>query len=272
MVFSYSAQTHPGLRRDDNEDSYCARPDLGLFAVADGLGGHAAGQVASRVAVDALEAFMGGAVGLEECARYDLDPAPSDAGARLYDAFRVANARIDLLVNGRPDLHGMATTLAAVVIEPATGGSNQPGEPTVGKDDDRETSSAIVAHIGDSRVYRWSAGRLAQVTVDHSWVGEQVRAGLLTPGEARIHPWRSVVTRAMSGSDSLPVDLTRVALGHGDRLLICSDGLSSVLTDAEIEQLLAQESDDGAACEVLVHAANLAGGPDNITVVLVTAK
>jgi PPM family protein phosphatase len=272
MAFSYSARTHPGLRRDDNEDSYCARPDLGLFAVADGLGGHAAGQVASGVAVDALEAFMGGAIGLEECARYEIDPAPSDAGARLSDAFRVANGRIGLLVSGRPELHGMATTLAAVVFEPATSGDTLAGEPSPGEDADCDTPSAIVAHIGDTRVYRWSAGRLVQVTVDHSWVGEQVRAGLLTAAEARVHPWRSVVTRAMSGSGSLPVDFSRVALGHGDRLLICSDGLSSVLTDAEIEQLLAQESDDGAACDVLVQAANLAGGPDNITVVVVTVK
>jgi serine/threonine protein phosphatase PrpC len=268
MAFSFSAQSHPGIRREDNEDSYCARPDLGLFAVADGLGGHVAGQVASHVAIDAIEAFLGGALSLEECARAGVagPSADADGADRLRDAFLVANARIGLRVADSPELQGMATTLAAVMIDTPSNGAagREAGGPSNGR------PAAIVAHIGDSRVYRWSGRGLDRLTVDHSWVEEQVQAGLMTSSEAHTHPMRNLVTRAIAGDGHVDVDLSHVPLEAGDRLLICSDGLSSVLADTEIEQVLAETADDTVACKSLVHAANLAGGPDNITVVLIT--
>jgi serine/threonine protein phosphatase PrpC len=258
MALSFAARSDTGIRREDNEDAYCARPDLGLFAVADGLGGHAAGQVASRVAVEAIEAAVGRAVGLEEAARCGIDRPAEDAETRLRDACLLANHRIALLTADAEELHGMATTLAAVLVEPPDHGAG-----------DRP---AVIAHVGDSRIYRYSPGGLERLTADHSWVEEQVRVGLLTSSEARQHPWRNLVTRAISGARDLDVETRRVSVARGDRLLLCSDGLSSVVTDQEIGQVLAGAGDDGAACEMLIRAANAAGGPDNITVVLVTVE
>jgi PPM family protein phosphatase len=255
MPFTCCALTHPGLRRQINEDSYCARADLGLFVVADGLGGHPGGHVASRMVAEAFEAVIAGTLDPAEAARSGVSPY-GDAERRVRDAFHVAHVRLALAAEGR-DLQGMATTVAATLIEPPV----QASAPLV----------AIVAHIGDSRVYRMHAGRFEQLTRDHSWVEDQVSAGLLERGAARNHPWRSLITRAVSSSEEeVEPDIDRVALSPGDRLLVCSDGLSSVLTDDQMAAVLSQPLADEPVCESLVHMANLAGGPDNITVIVVS--
>jgi serine/threonine protein phosphatase PrpC len=254
MAVSFSALSHPGLRRDENEDSVCARPDLGLFAVADGLGGHAAGQVASRLAVDTLEAALGGALDPADAARAGCGPPPGDPAARLRAAIALANDRVGLLAAHRPEYLGMATTLAAVLFDP-------PGD---------SGTMAVVAHVGDSRVYRWSARGIERLTDDHSWVEEQMRAGLISASEARHHPWRNLVTRAIGGTPGLAADVRRVTLDPGDR--IRSDGLSSVVADDQAAGVLAATPDDTAACEALVAAANRAGGPDNITVIVISVE
>lgn len=261
MSFRTCALTHPGMRREANEDSYCARPDLGLFLVADGLGGHPGGQLASRLVAEAMEAAIAGTIGPAEAARFDI-ATTTDSEQRLRDAFHLAYQRLTLVAGEAADLYGMATTVAAVFVD--------------GQHRDTATGdyTAIVAHIGDSRVYRFHAGQLQRLTADHSWVEEQVRAGLLERDAARQHPWRSLITRAVSSSEEeVEPEVRRVTLSAGDRLLICSDGLSSVLTDDQIGPVLGQPAEtpvEQAICESLVHMANLAGGPDNITVIVVS--
>jgi PPM family protein phosphatase len=146
------------------------------------------------------------------------------------------------------DLRGMATTASTVLL----------------KDDHK----AIVAHVGDSRIYLFRDNELERMTNDHSWVEEQMRAGLLSPLEARQHPWRNVVTRALSGGEDPEVDVKEVALQPGDRLLLCSDGLSSVVTDERIEEIMRAQPVPTEACQALVDEANGAGGPDNVTTLI----
>jgi protein phosphatase len=131
--------------------------------------------------------------------------------------------------------------------------------------------SALVAHVGDSRAYLWRDGMLDHITRDHSWVEEQISAGVLTDDEARVHPWRNLVTRALAGAEDPNVELTPVALEGGDRILICSDGLTSPLTDAAIAEILARTpmGQPDELCQALVDAANDGGGPDNITVIVI---
>ena len=148
-------------------------------------------------------------------------------------------------------LRGMATTVAAVLIS---------------------GTKCTIGHVGDSRVYRQRDGTLSGLTEDHSWVNEQVRAGRLTDNDARRHPWRNVVTRAITGGDDPSPDIQEVQLMAGDRLLICSDGLSSVIPNEQIHALIAAGSSPETVVAALIDAANEAGGPDNITVVLIDVE
>jgi protein phosphatase len=244
---AWAVSTDPGLRRTSNEDSYSARPDIGLFVVADGMGGHVAGEVASRVAVEAIEAFIEETAGADKNRTwpFPFDPGLSLEANRLKAAFRLANRRIASAIADSQDLRGMATTASAVLM---------------GKE------SASVGHVGDSRVYVLRQGTLAQITHDHSWVEEQVRAGTLTPSAARQHPWRNVVTRALSGGEDPEVDVTEVTPEPGERYLLCSDGLFGVVADDRIAEILGQSGVSlETICRGLVDAANQAGGPDNIT-------
>ena len=251
MPVQWAATTDPGIRRASNEDSFCTRPDLGLFVVADGMGGHVAGEVASRIVVDAIEAFIGQTVSadLQTTWPHDFDVTLGVDGNRLKGAFHLANQRLAREVAGSLDLRGMATTASALLLT--------------------EETKAVVAHVGDSRIYLWREGALQRMTQDHSWVEEQVRAGLLTPGEARTHPWRNVVTRALSGGEDPEVDVQTLALQAGDALLLCSDGLTSVVADARIAELLQGHPDLDDACAALVREANEGGGPDNVTTLIV---
>jgi protein phosphatase len=248
---SSAVASHPGLRREENEDSYCVRPDLGLYIVADGMGGHAAGEVASRLAIDTIEAFIDETKtsDVQRTWPFPYDPALSHDGNRLKAAMRLANRRIASAVERDPSLKGMATTAASLLIGP---------------------EGVTVAHVGDSRVYRSRNGALQQVTDDHSWVGEQVRAGSLTEADAKQHPWRNVVTRALAGGEDPEVDVAEVQAERGDVLMICSDGLSGVVSNDACQAIIAAASSLEEACEHLIHAANAAGGPDNITVALLT--
>lgn len=250
MRLAWAVASHAGLRRGHNEDSYAVRPDLGLFVVADGMGGHAAGEVASRAAVEAIEQFCAEAAagGAPASGSEPPDPRLGTEANRLKVAFWMANRRLAALAGARPEWRGMATTAAAVLIGPQGAG---------------------VAHIGDSRVYRHRRGVLQRVTRDHSWVEEQVRAGVLTARAAEDHPWRHVVTRALAGGADLGVEVGELALERGDRLLLCSDGLFSVVPEARLAELLATAAPLAALCSRLVAEANAAGGPDNVTALLV---
>ena len=250
MRLSWAVRTDPGLRRSSNEDSFCTRDDLGLFVVADGMGGHVAGEVASRIAVDTIQTFIGETHGADKNRTwpFPFEPAISLDGNRLKAAFRLANRRIAAAMGDDESLRGMATTCAAVLV-----GKNGP----------------VVAHVGDSRVYLWRGAALRQVTEDHSWVGEQVRAGVLSDDDARRHPWRNVVTRALAGGDDPEVDVADLPLQAGDRLVLCSDGLSGVVSPEKLSELVGNSPSLDEACKALIAAANAAGGPDNITVAMI---
>jgi protein phosphatase len=239
----------PGKRREGNEDAYAVRGELGLYIVADGMGGHAAGEVASHLAIETIEAFVNDTRDADPNRTWPVpyDTSLSMAGNRLKAGFGLANRRLSLAMADDPNLRGMATTAAAILVT----------------EDD-----AVVAHVGDSRVYRCRGGTLEQLTEDHSWVGEQVRAGVLSDSDARRHPWRNVVTRAISGGSDPDVEVATLELEAGDRLLICSDGLSGVLTRDELEPIVSRTESLEDTCNALIKAANDAGGPDNITVAM----
>lgn len=228
-----------GRVRARNEDSYALVEDAGLFVVADGMGGHGNGDIASQIAVAAL---------LEEYQRHAADGEGELAVAeKLQSAFARAHRQIRAAGDQDRSLRGMGTTVIAVVVD---------------------DESAVIGHVGDSRAYALRGSTLTQLTEDHSWVHEQVTAGYLSAAQAREHPFKSVVTRALGGEQDVEVDLRRVQLQSGDLLVLCSDGLTTMLTDEEITQVLAEAGDIHEKSERLVAAANERGGADNITVVL----
>ena len=247
MRLSWAVRTDPGLRRSSNEDSYCTRADLGLFVVADGMGGHVAGEVASRMAVETIQTFITETAGADKNRTwpFPFEPAISLDGNRLKAAFRLANRQIANAMLDAADLRGMATTASALLA----------GQ-----------GRACVAHVGDSRIYVLRDGALDQITNDHSWVEEQVRAGTLTPTAARQHPWRNVVTRALAGGEDPEIDVVELTPKKGQRFLLCSDGLSTVVPHDTIAKILGQSGVSlETVCQGLIAAANEAGGPDNIT-------
>jgi serine/threonine protein phosphatase PrpC len=257
MILSHCATTHPGVRRQTNEDGYCSRPDLGLFAVADGVGGQAAGEVAARVALQALEQAVvdtaeSGAAGSWP---FEFQPALGIDGNRLNWAVHLANRRVRSEMQSSRSRQGMATTIAAVLLN-----DDNPG-------------SATIAHVGDSRIYRWREGGLGRLTRDHSWVQEQVDAGMISASMARTHPRRNLLTRALSGTTDPVTDIGFVPIAPHDKLLLCTDGLCTALRDEEIADIVSGKygtNDGTTTCDALVQAANLAGGPDNVTVVLIS--
>jgi PPM family protein phosphatase len=236
MRLSSFAGTDVGRARSGNEDSYFRGRTV--LAVADGLGGHQGGEVASAAAVEPLAALDG---------REFADPA--EAADELTAAIREANAAILDRAGGDPGLWGMGTTVTAAALA---------GE-----------HHLQLAHVGDSRAYLLRDGSLEQLTTDHTVVAELVRRGRLTPAQAAIHPERSILTRAVGLDPRIPVDTPDpLELQDGDQVLLCSDGLTEPVDDDQIAQLLSAEPDGNAACQALIDAANAAGGPDNITVVL----
>ncbi len=220
-----------------NQDAALALelPGGGLYAVADGMGGHAAGELASNIALDALQsAYLKGRGRPPE---------------RLAQAVQAANLAVMQRATGQAS--GMGTTLITLVLDGA---------------------AAIVGHVGDSRAYLLRGGELQQLTEDHSWVAEQVRLGLMTPQEAQGHQWRNIVSNALGGEEQARMDLFGFVAQRGDRLLLCSDGLTVAVADADIKARLTSHPDPSDAARALVQAANEAGGPDNITVIVVDVQ
>jgi protein phosphatase len=231
-----------GRVRESNEDFLLVDDATGLWAVADGMGGHAAGEVASELAVRALAESVRAAV--------DGSPLADAAAARrcLEAGLEAANRRICDSIAAHPDQRGMGTTLVTAVV--------------VGE-------TAVIAHVGDSRAYLLRDGQLHRLTEDHSWVNEQVRHGLLSREEAHRHPMRNVVTRALGTRGETVPEFGDAALRPGDAVLLCSDGLNVMMTDDQIrETLLPHRDDPAAACDALVRAANERGGGDNTTVIV----
>ncbi len=238
-----AAVSDVGRVRDENEDSVFCSAESGVFVVADGMGGHAAGEVASAIASEMIGARLCGIrseEGLEE------------ARARFLGAFREAGAEIVRQARADAARVGMGTTATVLVLRP----------------DDRY----IVGHIGDSRVYLLRDGSLARITTDHSWVQEQVERGVITPEQAHRHPQSNIITRALGTDPSPAPDLYVGPLQAGDRFLLSSDGLTDMLDEDRIRRILEAVPLPEAAAGRLVSEANLAGGIDNVTALVVDVK
>ena len=243
--------THVGRQRQHNEDALLVAQDARLFLVADGMGGHAAGEIASRIAVDSITEFIVHTKEDDGTWPHAYDEHFRRATNRLMAALRLANTRVLEAMRKDARLRGMGTTVVACMS-------------------DGETMS--VAHVGDSRAYLVREGKLSRLTNDHSWVFEQVQAGMLTEAEAEKHPLRNVITRALGGALSVTPDAAEVVSQPGDVYLLCSDGLTGMVPEDEILRLVSENAANlEIACQQLIDVANQRGGLDNITAVLVKA-
>lgn len=253
LSVSASGRTDAGRVRSHNEDSFEIDPEHELFVVADGMGGHSHGEVASRMAVESIRRFVSEAEKAQDATwPFPYDPRLKRHSNVLKAAVRLAHDQVLSAIRRDGNLHGMGTTVVGCLVRDRT---------------------AAVAHVGDSRAYRLHDGKLDRLTQDHTWVNEQVVAGFLSEEQARDHPLKNVVTRALGGDSEVRVDVSEVELEPGDTVLLCSDGLTTMLDDVEIEEHLAavDHGDLDAACERLVSEANQRGGHDNVTVVLLRA-
>ncbi len=249
MHIRYGALSDVGRKRSHNEDCCLADPDLGLFVVVDGMGGHAFGDVAAQVVAGKIRDFIARSTDDEGTWAFPFDEHRSRAANRMKMAVVLANEEVARRIAAENQLRGMGATMSAVLVS---------------------NGRAAVSNVGDCRTYLVHDGVMRQISVDHSWVAEQVRNGVIGAEEARHHPWRNRVTRAVVGREGLEVELSELALAPGDILLICSDGLHGQLTDEEIlARVFAHRGDPEAACEALVATANERGAPDNVTVIIV---
>src|SRR5262245_33437700 len=240
--------TDVGRKRKHNEDAFAVDLSDGLFIVADGMGGHAAGEVAARITVETIGEFIAATRQKEEATwPFKYDHSLDFNSNRLAIAIEKANERVMAAVAAQPWLKGMGTTVVAGLLN---------------------EKLLSLAHVGDSRAYLYRQERLQRLTDDHSWVHEQVAAGILTEDEAKSHPLKNVVTKALGGGASVAPDLQELPFSPRDRFLFCSDGLTTMLSDEEIEELVAKHEDPQELCRALVDLANDKGGVDNITVVV----
>jgi protein phosphatase len=230
-VAAYAVASDTGRRRRHNEDDYVVSPPL--FAVADGMGGAQAGEVASKAAAESFDR--------------ELPQAPPEQ--ILEQTIKAANRAIHEQAQRDPDLAGMGTTTTAAIVDPVA-------------------ETVVIGHVGDSRAYRLREGKFERLTRDHSLVEEMRRKGQLTEAQAEDHPQRSIITRALGPEPEVEVDLQTVPALAGDVFLICSDGLTTMLDDTKIAHLLSRATTMESAVRTLVDEANRAGGRDNITVLL----
>lgn len=244
LTWEAAGATHVGLLRAGNEDSLRVDPEHGVFLVADGMGGHAAGEIASDLA--AVVVAAGAAAAVEAGAR------GGELLDRLRDATLAAREAIVRRCREVPAFCGMGTTLTAVVIQP--------------------TGEAHAAHVGDSRLYRFDGTDLTQVTRDHTWVQKELDAGRITPAQARKHPLSHILTNVLTDDSDPGVDTLSLLLEPGDELLLATDGLYNMVEDEEIARILGAGESVAARVERLVEAANAGGGADNVTVVLIRAR
>lgn len=238
--------TDIGQIRSGNEDSFAVRSDLGLFMVADGMGGAAAGEVASRMLVEEVEAAVD-----DGATTWPMDTgvaAPESGARRLLSGIHRANQRINTLAARRARMRGMGTTFVGLLLL---------------------KRSAMIAHVGDSRVYRLRDGVLEPLTHDHSLVNDLVLRGFLSPEDARTSPRRHVIMRAVGVQPTVQVDTKIIDVKPGDVFLLCSDGLHGEIEDEEIRKILVEHPEPQRAVARLIESANERGGADNITALVV---
>jgi len=241
--------TDVGRQRQHNEDTFLVADEAKLFLVADGMGGHAAGEIASRIAVDSISEFIVHTKEDDGTWPHAYDEHYKRSTNRLMAALRMANTRVLEAMRKDARLRGMGTTVVACLADDVT---------------------MSIAHVGDSRAYMIRGGALTRVTNDHSWVFEQVQAGMLTEAEAEKHPLRNVITRALGGALQVTPDASEIEIQDGDVFLLCSDGLTGMVPESEILRVVTGSNGDlEKACQQLIEAANERGGLDNVTAVLV---
>jgi protein phosphatase len=252
MRLSVAGTTDVGRKRTQNEDAFLLLPEEQLYCVADGMGGHASGEVASRIAVEELAEFFR-LTGRDEEATWPFreDPARPHDENRLLTGVRLANLRVFERARSDERLRGMGTTLVCASFE-------------------RGGASMVVAHVGDSRAYHFRQGALRQLTEDHSLLNDWLKARRLAPEEVERFPHKNVIVRALGMKETVEVDLVRQELRDGDAVLLCCDGFSGMVPDARLAELVRlHPGDPRSACQAMVDAANEAGGVDNVTCVLV---
>ena len=251
MTILSAGKTDTGKTRKNNEDSYLVDEGMRLYAVADGIGGHEGGEVASRMAIKGLSQIIQERFSVSDDTPTHGISSESDAvKSALNHAFTLANKTIRQAAAGNPALFNMGTTMTALVFREKT---------------------AYLAHVGDSRAYRLRSGELTQVSEDHTVVAEQVRAGLLTAGQARTTPYRHIITRALGIDAKIVIDQGAIEVRPDDTFLLCTDGLTEMVEDEQIRRILSNAPPREAA-ELLVREANARGGVDNITVVVVQVQ
>lgn len=238
MQLEVGQGTNTGMIRSGNEDNFFSDPDQGLFVVADGMGGHAAGEVASEMAVSIV------AGGLRELGSMTED----EAARAVHDVVRRANAAIYERTLTETEKHGMGTTVSVLGLR---------------------NGHYLIGQVGDSRIYLLREGRLQQLTKDHSYVQEQVDAGALTPEQARYHPYSNVITRCVGAGAEVKPDLYSGDTQVGDTFLIASDGLTGMVEDRRLQQLLGSRAPAQRVVDALIAEANGRGGLDNITAIVV---
>ncbi|MBX7149739.1 Stp1/IreP family PP2C-type Ser/Thr phosphatase [bacterium] len=240
--------TDVGRKRNHNEDSFLINENLRLFVIADGMGGHSGGEFASRLAVSTIEEVIQGINSDPEATVISgVNTDEAEYGDRLKYAIQMASSKIYDRALYDTALKGMGTTTVAAIFY------------------DREL---YIANVGDSRAYLFHANKIRQVTVDHSLVSEQVQAGVISQKDAKAHRLKNIITRSVGYQEEVEIDLEKFEVHMGDKLLLCSDGLSNMVEDGDIEKIVTTHSPK-EACKKLVDAANQGGGEDNVSVVIV---
>jgi PPM family protein phosphatase len=243
-----AGETNVGMKRAHNEDAYELVDDERLYLVADGMGGHASGEVASRMAIDTLREFFSATSQDPEATwPYKMDKARGYEENRLITGIKLANLRIHEAAQREPKLRGMGTTICGILVI-----------------DD----GVLIAHVGDSRVYRMRQGKLDLLTDDHSLLNDYIKMKRLTEEEIANFPHKNVIVRALGMKETVKVDTRLDPPQPGDVYVLCSDGLCGPVTDEEIGEITASSNDLKAITSKLIERANANGGPDNVTVVL----
>ncbi len=252
MKYPSFGKTDVGKKRELNEDSIGVMGEEGIYVVADGMGGHNAGEIASSIAVETITQFFKAAADDEDMTwPYKIDPALSLEVNKLTIAVKFANRTIYRKQLDNKAYSGMGTTIVAMLLL-------------------KDEEVLYVAHVGDSRAYRFYNGALEQLTEDHSLVNEYIRAGQLTPEQAKSFPHKNVIMRALGMKDNVMVDVQKILVRPGELYFACSDGLTDMSSDDEIRSILRRHQDDDleTIADALIKSANDNGGKDNISVVL----
>lgn len=254
MKYAAVGKTHPGMKRELNEDNFAILENQGVYVVADGMGGHNAGEVASQIAIETVSEFFNASSKDEDMTwPYKLDPSLSLDANKLMVGIKFANRRIFKSSTTNTSYTGMGTTIVSILA------GNENGE-------------MYVAHVGDSRCYCFYKKKLSQVTEDHSLLNEYIKAGQITKEQAVNFPHKNVIMRALGMKDNVIVDIMKRDALIGEIYIICSDGLSDMITDPDIEEIMNRNLPLDETVQVLIDQANANGGKDNITIVLVKVE